>query len=105
MIRLCLALTVALALAVPALSAASHEYKLGALDIVEPWACATSSTAQTGGGFLVITSKSTSPHRLISAKSPAADKVENHEMKMDRNVMRIANSTWAWTSRPAPPSS
>lgn len=87
MIRLRLAL--ALALAVPALSAAAHEYKLGSLDIVEPWARATPSTAQTGGGFLVITSKSTSPDRLITAKSPAADKVEIHEMKMDGNVMRM----------------
>ena len=87
MIRLRLALT--LALAVPALPAAAHEYKLGSLDIVEPWARATPLTAQTGGGFVVIANKSTSPDRLITAKSPAANKVEIHEMKMDGNVMRM----------------
>lgn len=87
MIRLCLAFF--LALAVPALAAAAHEYKLGSLDIVEPWARATPPTALTAAGFLVITSKSTSADRLITAKSPAADKVEIHEMKMDGNVMRM----------------
>lgn len=87
MIRLCLAL--ALALAVPALSTVAHEYRLGSLEIVEPWARATPPTAQTGGGFLVITNKSNSSDRLVAAKSPAADKVEIHEMKMDGNVMRM----------------
>lgn len=48
MIRLRLAL--ALAFAVAALPAAAHEYKLGALDIIEPWTRATPPTAQTGGG-------------------------------------------------------
>ena len=89
MIRLRFALSVALALAVPALSVAAHEYKLGSLDIIEPWARATPPTAQTGGGFLVIANKSTSPDRLIAAKSPVADKVKIHEMKMDGNVMRM----------------
>ena len=59
MIRICLAF--ALALAVPALPAAAHEYKLGSLDIVEPWARATPSAAQTGGGFLVNANKRPRP--------------------------------------------
>lgn len=84
-----LRLAVALALAVPALPASAHEYKLESLDIIEPWTRATPSTAQTGGGFLAITNKGTAPDRLITAKSPTADKVEIHEMKMDGNVMRM----------------
>lgn len=97
-----LRLAVALALAVPALPASAHEYKLESLDIIEPWTRATPSTAQTGGGFLAITNKGTAPDRLITAKSPTADKVEIHEMKMDGNVMPCANSPWAWKSLRAP---
>jgi hypothetical protein len=42
-----------------------------------------------GGVFLVITNTGTTPDRLIAVKSPAADKVEIHEMKMDGNIMRM----------------
>jgi copper(I)-binding protein len=69
--------------------AAAHDYKLGALEISQPWARATASTAPTGGGYLTITNKGTTPDRLVSASSPAADRVQIHEMKMDGNIMRM----------------
>jgi len=37
----------------------------------------------------MIKNTGTTADRLIAAKSPAADKVEIHEMKMDGNVMRM----------------
>ena len=73
-------------LAIPALAL---DYKLGAIEINHPWTRATPPTAQAGGGFLVLTNAGTTPDRLIAVKSPAADKVEIHEMKMDGNVMRM----------------
>jgi len=73
-------------LAIPALAL---DYKLGAIEINHPWTRATPPTAQAGGGFLVLTNTGTTPDRLIAVKSPAADKVEIHEMKMDGNVMRM----------------
>jgi len=75
--------------AVLALPALALDYKLGAIEIGQPWARATPSTAEAGGGFLVITNTGTTLDRLIAVKSPAADKVEIHEMKMDGNVMRM----------------
>jgi copper(I)-binding protein len=87
MITRCLALAASLALlAVPA---GALDYKLGALEIGQPWTRATPPTAPSGGGFLTITNTGTTPDRLIAVKSPAADKVEVHEMKMDGNVMRM----------------
>jgi len=85
MIRVLLALLVASA----ALPALALDYKLGAIEISQPWTRATPPTAQSGGGFLVIKNAGTTADRLIAAKSPAADKVEVHEMKMDGNVMRM----------------
>jgi periplasmic copper chaperone A len=85
MIRVVLALLAALT-AVPAFAL---DYKLGSIEISRPWTRATPPTAQAGGGFLAITNTGSAPDRLIAAKSPAADKVEVHEMKMDGSVMRM----------------
>jgi copper(I)-binding protein len=81
---------VALLLALASTGAAlAHGYKLGALEIGHPWTRATAPTAPSGGGFLRITNTGTTADRLIAVRSPAADKVEIHEMKMDGNVMRM----------------
>jgi copper(I)-binding protein len=82
-------LTLATLVAVLALPAFALDYKLGALEIGHPWSRATPPTAESGGGFLAITNTGTTPDRLIAVKSPAADKVEIHEMKMDGNIMRM----------------
>jgi copper(I)-binding protein len=67
----------------------AQDYKVGALEITRPWTRATPATAQSGGGFLTVTNKGTTPDRLISARSTVSAKVEVHEMRMDGNVMRM----------------
>ena len=67
----------------------AQDYKLGSLQISQPWTRATAPTAKAGGGFVTITNKGTAPDRLIAARSTVSDKVEIHEMKMDGNVMRM----------------
>jgi len=64
------------------------DYKLGALEIAQPWARAR---AQRAGRRRLPQDHNTgsTPDRLVSAKSPAADLVQIHEMKMDGNVMRM----------------
>lgn len=69
--------------------ASAQNYKLGSLEIDQPWTRATPPTAKAGGGFVTITNKGTTADRLIAARSAASDKVEIHEMKMDGNVMRM----------------
>jgi len=83
--RFSLAAAIAL-LAVPAIA---HDYKLGTLEVSHPWTRATPPTAQAGGGFLTVTNKGTTSDRLVAVRSSASDKVEIHEMKMDGNVMRM----------------
>ena len=75
-----------LSLANPTLA---RDYKLGALEIGQPWARATPPSAPAGGGFLKITNTGSTPDRLVSASSPAAELVQVHEMKMEGNVMRM----------------
>jgi copper(I)-binding protein len=85
-----LRLIIASLLALFAASGAFAEsYKLGPLQIDQPWARATPPSAPAGGGFLKITNTGAAPDRLISASSPAADMVQVHEMKMDGNIMRM----------------
>ena len=67
----------------------AQDYKLGSLEIAQPWTRATAPTAKAGGGYVTITNKGTTPDRLIAARSAASAKVEIHEMKMDGNVMRM----------------
>jgi periplasmic copper chaperone A len=82
-------LALAALVAVLALPALALDYKLGAIEIGHPWSRATPPTAESGGGYLVLKNTGTTPDRLIAVKSPAADKVEIHEMKMDGNIMRM----------------
>ena len=82
-------LALAASFALLALPARALDYKLGAIEIGQPWTRATPPTAPSGVGFLTTTNTGTTPDRLIAVKSPAADKVEIHEMTMDGNVMRM----------------
>lgn len=67
----------------------ARDYKLGSLEISQPWTRATPATAQSAGGFLTITNKGTTPDRLIAARSSVAPKVEIHEVRMEGNVMKM----------------
>jgi len=53
------------------------------------WARATPASAKTGAIYLTITNTGTAPDTLESASSPAAAKVELHEMSMDNGVMKM----------------
>ncbi|MEI6204550.1 MAG: copper chaperone PCu(A)C [Enhydrobacter sp.] len=69
--------------------ALADDYKVGQLEISQPWARATAPTAPAGGGFLAITNRGTATDRLITVRTPVAEQAQIHEMKMDGNVMRM----------------
>jgi periplasmic copper chaperone A len=73
-------------LATPSLA---REYKLGSIEVQDPWSRATPATAPSAGGFLTVVNKGDAPDRLLAVQSPAADKVQIHEMKMDGTIMRM----------------
>lgn len=78
-------------LAVLALAAAAlaHGYRLGALEIGHPWSHPTTPGAPAGAGFLTITNHGRTEDRLVGVASPAARRVELHEMSMDGGIMRM----------------
>jgi copper(I)-binding protein len=82
-------LLLAAILALFASAASAHEYKLGSLEIKHPWARATPKGAPVAGGYMTIINHGTTPDRLVAVSSPAAGKLEIHEMSMDNGVMKM----------------
>jgi copper(I)-binding protein len=69
--------------------AAAQEFKAGSIEIDNPWSRATPRGAKVAAGYLVIKNNGTDPDRLVGGTSPAAGKVEVHEMSMDKGVMKM----------------
>ena len=87
--RLGIAVLLAALFILLAQSAFAHEFKIGDLEIVHPWARATPPGAAVGAGYLVINNHGSSPDRLISATAEVAGHVEIHEMAVKDGVMTM----------------
>jgi copper(I)-binding protein len=74
------------ALALPAQAA---DVMVGHLKISAPWARATPKGAPVGGGYLTITNMGSEPDRLIGGSTVICKRVEVHEMKMDKGIMKM----------------
>ena len=75
-------------LALAALSAVAHSFKLGEIDIGHPYARPTREGQTVGAGYLKLANKGPAD-RLVSATSPAAGTVEIHSMSMEGDVMKM----------------
>ncbi|MGQ0580603.1 MAG: copper chaperone PCu(A)C [Reyranella sp.] len=60
----------------------SRSYTMGEIEIGGPWARASSVDASFAGGYFTFTNKGATPDRLVSATSPAAERVEIHAIKV-----------------------
>ena len=58
------------------------------ITISNPWARATVQGQKATGAFMTVTSKENS--KLVAASTPVAGIVEIHEMKMDKDVMKMS---------------
>jgi periplasmic copper chaperone A len=67
--------------------ATAQQVKVGDLVLDHAWARATPGGAKVAGGYLTIENKGTAPDKLVGGSSPAAGKVEVHEMSMNNGVM------------------
>jgi hypothetical protein len=67
--------------------AAAHGFTVGKLTLQHPWTRATAG--KVGAGYTIITNNGTTADQLVSATTPAADKVEFHTMSMDGGVMKM----------------
>jgi len=75
-----LALAAFTALAAPS-PLLAHDSKIGAIVVSKPWARAT--TAKVGGAYVTLRNTGRTADRLVKIETPAAQKVEMHETKID----------------------
>src|SRR5689334_9271561 len=67
----------------------ADDVKAGDLVVSQAWSRATPGGAKTGGGFVTIENKGSSPDRLIGASGEVAGKIEVHEMAVKNGVMTM----------------
>jgi copper(I)-binding protein len=79
----------ALALAALAGDAFASDYKVGNLEIDQPWSRATPRGAKVAGGYLKITNTGSTPDRLVGGTFEGSRGFEVHEMSVDRGVMKM----------------
>ena len=70
-------------------TAQARDYKVGSIDVVDPWSRATPKGASVAAGYMKITNNGTSADRLISGSSDIAPTFEVHEMSMDKGVAKM----------------
>jgi len=86
------AFILALLLAAAGFGVASAQ-KAGDLSIDKAWSRATPRGAKVAAGYLTITNNGNAPDRLLGATSPAASRVEIHQMAMNNDVMTMRPAT------------
>jgi len=79
----------AVTISLPTNAALAHDYKLGTLEISQPWARATPKGAETGAGYLTIKNTGSTSDRLVSASLSNAATAQIHQMTMDNGVMKM----------------
>jgi copper(I)-binding protein len=74
---------------IAATATAAQEAQPGALKIDQPWARPTLPGQSVGGAYLSVHNRGSVPDRLLGGSTPAAARVEVHEMRMEGDMMRM----------------
>ncbi|WP_078698191.1 copper chaperone PCu(A)C [Bartonella sp. Raccoon60] len=67
----------------------AHQYKLGNLEIIDPWTRTTAKNAKVGSGYLYIINHSDTPDQLIAISTNRAKETEIHSMSVTNNIMQM----------------
>ena len=78
-----------LTLAATLTGAAAQEAQARAVKVDQAWARPTVPGQSAGGAYLTLRNTGATPDRLLGGSTPAAARVEVHEMRMDGDVMRM----------------
>ena len=82
-------LSAALFTILPFHPASAQDFRVGAIEIRQPWSPAAPSAAKAAGGYLTITNTGTTPDTLLGGSIEFAGRLEVHEMSMDGGIMRM----------------
>jgi hypothetical protein len=76
-------------LQLPLSEAHADDYKVGSIQIAQPWARATPKGASTGAAYMTVTNGGTAAQHLSCVSSDAVAECQIHEMTMDGGVMKM----------------
>jgi copper(I)-binding protein len=71
------------------LTAQARDYKVGSIEVVDPWSRATPKGASVAAGYMKITNNGSTADRLIGGSSEIAPTFEIHEMSMEGGIARM----------------
>ncbi len=91
--------SLALALVAIALPAAASSYRLGAVEVADPWS-RPAAAGMNGVGYMAIKNTGKTPIVLTGASTPLAAKISLHQTSMAGGVMRMAPVTGGLTIAP-----
>jgi periplasmic copper chaperone A len=83
------AVVLAIALSTWAVHAAAEDYKLGNIEISNPWTRATPKGASVAGAYMKISNKGSEPDRLVGGSATVANSFEIHSMAMEGGVAKM----------------
>jgi copper(I)-binding protein len=83
------AFVLAIALSVWAGGARAEDYKVGTIEIGNPWARATPKGATVAGAYMKISNKGSAPDRLVGGSTAVADRFEVHSVAMEQGVAKM----------------
>jgi periplasmic copper chaperone A len=67
----------------------AEDYKVGSIQISQPWARATPKGASAAAAYMTVTNSGTTAQHLNCVSSDAAVECQIHEMSMDGGVMKM----------------
>jgi len=70
-------------------NAGAAEYKIGSIQIDNPWSRATPKGASTGAGYMTLRNTGNMPDRLIGGATDVAPGFQIHEATMDQGVSKM----------------
>ncbi len=70
-------------------AAFAQSYKIGDIEVADPWSRATPDSAKVAGGYLTIINNGKTKDRLVSVSSELSNKTEIHVMRVDGKVMEM----------------
>lgn len=69
--------------------ALANDYRVGTIEISNPWSRATPKGAKIGAGYLSIKNTGPTPDRLIGGSAEISDSFQMHEMTMEQGVAKM----------------
>ena len=67
----------------------ADDYKVGSIQITQPWARATPKGASAGAAYMTVTNSGTTAQHLSCVSSDGAAECQIHQMSMDGGVMKM----------------